>query len=227
MSIYEYVLPSPEDIRGARSYLGWGQETLAEKCNINTKTLSNIENKKSAPTTEVLEKIHKVFFKVGVLFNPDGGFYFDNKPVKVLEGDDGVREFFADVLRTAEIQGGELLLIGMGEESFRKAQIKAGINRDYRVKLDNMKGISYKVLTSKSELKKLLPPFRVPYGEYRGISEDIFSEKISTYIYGDKVGTVFWLKETRIIVVKDKDLSDMERKQYDLLWKNAEPAENL
>jgi transcriptional regulator with XRE-family HTH domain len=61
-----------EEIRAARTLLGWTKTDLAERARINRRTVANIEAGKHAPSQSVLLSIQRAFAAAGIEF-VDGG----------------------------------------------------------------------------------------------------------------------------------------------------------
>lgn len=59
---------SPEQSRAARGWLGWSQQTLAERANISVSTIKDFENGSRTPIANNLGAIQKAFEGVGVTF---------------------------------------------------------------------------------------------------------------------------------------------------------------
>jgi transcriptional regulator with XRE-family HTH domain len=59
---------SPEQVRAARSWLGWTQAELAEAANVGLSTVKDYESAKRTPIANNLEAIKRVLEKAGIKF---------------------------------------------------------------------------------------------------------------------------------------------------------------
>ena len=57
-----------EEIRAARTLLGWSKTDLAEHARINRRTVANIETGKHAPSPSILLSIQRAFAAAGIEF---------------------------------------------------------------------------------------------------------------------------------------------------------------
>lgn len=55
---------------------------------------------------------------------------------------------------------------------------------------------------------------------YRKIPKKYFNPN-PVQIYGDNVQTIVWGNPDYLIIIRNKEVSDSYRKQFDLLWKTA------
>jgi len=62
---------SPEQVRAARGWLGWSQQTLAERAHIGLSTLKDFENGNRTPIANNLAAIQQALEAVGVEFIAD------------------------------------------------------------------------------------------------------------------------------------------------------------
>ncbi|MCP4395176.1 MAG: helix-turn-helix transcriptional regulator [Alphaproteobacteria bacterium] len=221
MHSYNHVLPTPEDVSAARSYLKWSQEELAKRASLGKKTLTYLENRKTKPTKEVLEKIQQVFLNEGIIFQPAGGFLANQKIIRVYDGHEGVRAFFDDVYNTMKDCGEVICVSGVDEEDFVNARNNAGIDTDeYRKKMRSLKGVSYKEIISPNADKR----FFASRIEYRAMQEEDFVSNVPFYIYGNKVALILWDAGPQIIVHQNDALVEAFRTQFRFIWQKAIPV---
>ena len=74
------MIPSPAQIRAARSLLGLSRAELADRADMNAKTLQRLEDGQVSPRASTLEALGRVLVAEGVLFLAPGA-----------EGGEGVR----------------------------------------------------------------------------------------------------------------------------------------
>jgi len=210
--MYNYlVLPTADDIRGARAFLNWKQISLAHKCDVNPSTLTAIENEKSKPTKELLEIIAKVFLEAGIKFNTDGGFSINKNVATIYEGNDCFLKVQEDILNTCSINEEEVLMIGNDD---RKCDERI-IGKDKEL---FKAGIYFKSLVEKGN-NYLIGPIE----DYRSIDACFFVPASFTIIYGNKVAFDLWeekkdKKIQKIIVLQENIINQNMRKYFNYLW---------
>jgi DNA-binding XRE family transcriptional regulator len=224
--MYKYILPTPEDIIGARAYLKLSQGEFAKKAGIVKKTLFNIENRKYDPSHEMLEKVQKAFLSEGIVFQQSGGFLANQSLIRVLDDDDGIREFFFDVLQTAKDIGGEFLVYGMDEVEFYNIHQRLNVQEEYDAQMGCMNNVKYRVITTDRIKGQLIPPYAVSYATYKVMPDDQISSTVPFYIYSDKLA-VFLKSMTKIVIIKDSELVEAYSRMFDTLWNSryAKPVD--
>jgi transcriptional regulator with XRE-family HTH domain len=65
---------SPEQVRAARGWLGWSQQTLAERAHVGLSTIKDFENGSRKPIANNLAAIQQALEAAGVelVFDPKG-----------------------------------------------------------------------------------------------------------------------------------------------------------
>jgi DNA-binding XRE family transcriptional regulator len=218
MEINRRILPTPDMVRAARGYLNWSQHELGQRCNLSKVSLVGIESGKQKPNHETLKRIANVFWNEGLVFLEDGGFRVDNSLFKILEGNDGVREFFTDVYETIKKEGGAYFIFGR-DQKFREAREKAGVTW-YRNKMASIEGLKCKALIGETDINE--EPTKGT--EVRSLPPEVFSSSTPFFIYGNKLAIIFWGDEghpVKIMVHTNEELVDSYRKQFEFIWKNA------
>lgn len=208
------ALPTPEDIRAARAWLGWTQATLGEHVGLSSIAIANIEKRKFNATAANLEKIQSAFFDSDIEFIPGGGFKKRSDLVRVYDTRAGHIAFFDDVYHTAKTVGGEILVSGVDETKFDDL---LSDNIDMHVsRMNKLKNISFKVLINEDDDNEAAED----YIEYRAVPNDYFAS-VPFYTYGSKVAIILWAVVPKIIVLNDVELQDAYRKQFYHLWESA------
>lgn len=211
----EYIiLPTPNGIRAARAFLSWKQLNLAHKCDVNVRTIFSIENGKSKPTKELLEKITRVFLEEGIKFKSNGGFDVDKDIVTVYEGEDSFLKIQKDILRICNDKD-EVLIIGNDDSKCTKAII------------ENDKKLYEADIYPKSLIAKGNDYIIGPIEDYRAVSKSSFVPADFSIIYKDKVA--FDLQEKKgkkiiekILVLKEETINTKMRNYFWNLWENGE-----
>jgi transcriptional regulator with XRE-family HTH domain len=98
----------PEQIRAARSYLGWTQKQLEEVSGVCLTAIRDFEDG-SSPRRDTIAKLCSTFEKHGVLLTADGGLKPRRSNFDIFDGTDSCEKLFNDILQTIKVQGGEVL----------------------------------------------------------------------------------------------------------------------
>ncbi|MCP4394945.1 MAG: helix-turn-helix transcriptional regulator [Alphaproteobacteria bacterium] len=210
---------TPETIKAARAYLGISQGELAENCNISRTAIASIENKVFHAKPDTLNAINSYFWGKGIEFLPEGGFRPHDDLVTILEGDEGIRKFFFDVMKSAELFGGEFLVNGMDEVEFYELHQRLNIQEEYDNQMGDMDNVTYRVITTDRIKDKLIPPYAVPYATYKVMPDDQISSTVPFYIYGDKLA-IFLKGMTKVVIIKDGELVEAYRQIFNALWES-------
>lgn len=202
------VLPKPEDIRAARSYLGWSQKRLGEKLGVTPQAIVNIENRKHRTSLERLETLRDIFWEADIEFLPQGGFQLRADVVTLLEGDDCYLSLLDDVYHTLKPSKGEVLYIGADERKSgpdviesKKRLSNAGISSRYLIEEGN-----FYIL---GDLKN-----------YRWLKKEVFTVNDVTVIYSNKVAFVTISDEIkRIVILRDKHVAQNQKNMFEYFWR--------
>ncbi|MCP4394844.1 MAG: helix-turn-helix transcriptional regulator [Alphaproteobacteria bacterium] len=214
--MYKYILPTPEDIVGARSYLRLSQGEFAKKAGIAKKTLFNIENRKYEPSREMLEKVQKTFLSEGIVFLHEGGFKANQSLFRVLEGESGVEEFFDDLVATAHKDDcHEIISCGVDEDEFESKLDEMGILDKYVQGLRDANNFTMRTIISKDYIDQ---PFEEGYLKAKLIPPELFMT-FPIYVYENKLA-ILMLHSDKVFIISDPVLADSYRKQFHRLWEN-------
>ncbi|MBN1783477.1 MAG: helix-turn-helix transcriptional regulator, partial [Alphaproteobacteria bacterium] len=214
---------TPDMIRAARGYLNWSQHELGQRCNLSKVSLVGIESGRQHPNHETLKRIASVFWNEGLIFLPEGGFRVENSLIQVLEGSEGVKSFFNDVLSVAENKGGEFLISGVRDSDFARIVEEVGIRESYVKKMNELfekKKVIHKNLAEKGSVERPLQA----YSEYRIVPDGQF-ENVPFYLYGNKLAIILWGENIKIICMENSELATAYKKIFDLAWKQSTPLE--
>lgn len=65
---------TPRQVRAARAFLGWSQQTLADKAGVSLKAVQRFERGEVDPRDQTLERLAAALFKAGIdLLPAEGG----------------------------------------------------------------------------------------------------------------------------------------------------------
>lgn len=211
---------TPAQLRAARAYLNWSQADLANRAGVTELTISNVEGAKTEASTKTLKALERVLGE-RLRFLPNGGFEPKQETIKVYRGQPGFQEFMTDVYETCRDVGGNVYVNNSDELLFDR-----WMGEDFeKIYAKNMRAIPqghfwFHVIAP--EDSKYLP---IPHGEYRWIPKEFYSPA-PTYIYGNKIASILFLKDDVIVRVYDqKDFVESQIKQFLFIWSHANAFE--
>ncbi len=205
------MLITPDQIRAARALKNWSQSELAERVEMATPSIGNIESGKHTASPKTQNAIIEVFEEAGVEFI-DGGVRNRNDLLRTLEGRDNENVFLYlldDIYYTIRQKKGEVLWSFVDDNlSSPEAIAKENILREGNTVHRNL--IRYGDRN-----------FAHPTDEYRWLPEGYFLNNL-TVIYGDKFAIIVNKPGThdveKILVVHDKSVAEMKRKEFEIIW---------
>ena len=136
--------------------------------------------------------------------------------VEVYKGKNVLRFVYRDIQKTLREGNWELLITGVEESKFLEYD-KPGIERH----INNMKKFGFKEKLLAVEGTKIFFPGE--QSEYRLLPKKYFNPN-PTHIYGNKIVSIIWGEPVYAIAIKNKEIADANRKQFQMLWKIAKPA---
>lgn len=215
--MFHLVLPTADDIRGARAYLKWGQLDLAAKSKANIATITALERKKTQPSMALLERIATAFMEEGVRFLPDGGFRVDRNIVMIYENRDCFVQIQKDILRTLKGKAdGEVLLLGTSDGK-ANSEIMEKSMEIYDA------GITCKSLIADGD-DYILGPLE----DYRQTNPDNFLSDDVMAVYDHKIAIPVSAEAGRVskfIVIRHEKMAEQFRKYFYKLWDNGKRPE--
>ncbi len=200
-------------IRAARGLLGWGQKDLAERSGLSSTAIASLEQGKTEPHIETLEKIQTAFDLAGVVFTQNG-VELKGQTVTTMDGDGWYLRLLDDVYYTLLDKPDAEYLTMCADDKVSSPEV------NNRLKKIRNAGIRMRQLVQEGNTY-LMGALK----EYRYIPKGQFRNNVSL-IYGDKVA-VITEHGTKAIVFKDADLAATWSNIFDVLWnKLEEPKES-
>ncbi len=208
----------PRQIRAARALLNWSQSDLASASGVAVSSIKNIENSLTVARKDTIQDIRGALEKSGVEFIPGSGVRTRTEAITVLKGADSLQIFFDDIYHSMQTHnGGEIMIYGVEEKSY-DAVDKRMVD-DHLARMQKLGNVTQKVICRKGDSY-----FTVPYAEYRWADASLFTGT-PFYVYQDKLAMILWEPELQVIVLQYPQLVDAYKKQFMVLWKNAELPE--
>ncbi|MFC1659327.1 helix-turn-helix domain-containing protein [Pseudomonadota bacterium] len=211
------VLPTGKDIKAARNYLDWSQMELAFRVGVNAVTINTIENNKSKPSKELLERFTKLFMENSIKFMPNGGFNVEKEIATVYNGRKGFLRVVKDMLEVCGPKD-EILLLG-GDDR------KAGKEVNDLVKKIYAEGVKVKHLIAKDNNYTL-----GPLEDYRQIDKAYFLSKDVVFIYKNKVmissecefkDGKYDEENQKLLLISDSGIYEQFKAYFYRLWKKG------
>jgi sugar-specific transcriptional regulator TrmB len=131
--------------------------------------------------------------------------------VEVYKGKSIVRTVYIDIIKEFQKNGGEVLISGVEERKFieeDKIALEQHLKRLRKLKCKE------RILIKAGDTSFV----EGPQTEYRWIPKESFNPT-PIYVYSDKLTVVIWGNPNYAIIIKNKNLADSYRKQFNLLWK--------
>jgi len=194
-------------IRAARALLNWGQKDLAARSDVSHMAITNLEQGKTEPQTETIEKICNAFELSGVAIT-EKGVEFREQTVATIEGDGWYLRLLDDVYHTLMDKPGAEYLTMCADDKASPAEV------NNRLRKIRNAGIRMRQLVQEDNTHLM-----GPVAEYRYIPKKQFKNNVSL-IYGDKVAIC--IGGAKAVVFKDADLAATWRNIFDVMWNNLE-----
>ncbi|MBI5389900.1 hypothetical protein HZB02_00240 [Candidatus Woesearchaeota archaeon] len=135
--------------------------------------------------------------------------------VETYKGRNAVRIALRDIINALRERGGEVLCTAI-DEFIPFTQYKT-ICDQYERDMLNYK-IKERVIIKKGSKGM----FQKGTSKYKRIPEKFFNQN-PVQIYGDNVQIIVWGNPDYLIIIRNREVADSYRKQFELLWKTATP----
>lgn len=183
-------------IPAARTLLDWSQADLADKAGVSRVTINNVERGEGA-TSDTLNAIETTLHRHGVVIEHDGVREVDLL-TETLEGEIRYFRLFDDIFHS----GDECLINGADESKTPPALVK-------KVQDLRTKGLKMRHLVCAGDTH-----LRGPLTEYRYVPQENFTNQVR-FVYA---GTLAIFTKDKILLIRNADIAEAERRQFNLLW---------
>ena len=207
---------SIRQIDAALGLLGLSRSDFAAEIGLNKSTFNSYFTGKSSIPSGRLGAIQKWFEGAGIVFTEQGGVNPNTADILTYEGKQGFQAFMDDVYETAKSEGGDIYLFNsrprlwhewLGEEWYdmHSKRMKA-LGDKLNVKITVEEGDDVLILKS---------------AQHKWFPKGLYKNKIF-YAYGNSLAFLDFKEDSlKIIVIKQKEFTDIFRVLYDVAWKNV------
>jgi transcriptional regulator with XRE-family HTH domain len=191
-------------IRAARALINWSLKDLEDACGLTSQSISNFEVGRSNLTAANLDKVVTAFERGGVEFTSTG-VQLSSTPIYYHEGEDWYLSLLEDAYNTVLDSENPSILIENVDDQRSPSHIVQ------KLKKIRNSGIELKMTTKEGSTYLLAPS-----SCYRFIPEKFFKNWV-VMLFGDKAAFSIE-KESRCVVVQDKDMVTSLINRFNLLW---------
>ena len=203
---------SVDQIKAARSLLGWSQADLAKKSGYSLPAINNIERGLYEARSATMDDLIQTFEENGIEFIDGPGVRIETSAfhIKAYEGEDALTILLNKMGLAFEKKEGELLLSGL-DENFLQQNNADDIKR-LQMRLKNNPNVKVRILCYRkqsagltfSNFEKKIVPDTVPL--------------ISCAIYQDRVATVVMKNPIHVAIMYNEILANEYTKYFNYIW---------
>jgi transcriptional regulator with XRE-family HTH domain len=209
-------------IRAARGLLNLSQKELADRAGISLNLLNNIERGVANPKPASVKAIRKALEHEGIEFLEENGVRERGEKFefRTIEGQEILRKYYKDLLRTFATKQGEILYMGIdNDRMFHADPLKLAAYKTFEQEIHKM-GVTERLLFKEGDTN-----FMSDVNVYRWVPKDLFTE-IPVTIYGENVAIILWGPPSRMLIIRNKAIADTFRRQFEAMWALAKAVPN-
>lgn len=165
---------------------------------------------------EEVEQQKQEFMKVLPELSKRKAESLEKQEATVYNGNKGIKSLLDDMLNQKQ----EILTIGASETRAEAFQYHLEFNLPKFHKFREKMKIPYKILFSEEMKERARELNKLKYTEARILPKE-FTSNSSTNIYGNNVSIIMWGSQPFGILIKSKEITEAQRKHFNLLWKLA------
>jgi transcriptional regulator with XRE-family HTH domain len=202
-----------KQIKAARGLLDWTQDDLAKKSGIALTTINNLERYVGAPRKFTLDTLRMTFEREGVEFTEGPGVRLSENiiNIEVFDGHEAPIRLLNDRLETLMAQGEKEFLAHLGHHwDGYQDEIQ------HHAKILKQNKISWRALIRQGDTNFVKEDLHC----YRWIPRALFAQ-MPYYIYGDKYAMVLWGDITRVIIIRNKIVTEAMKRQFEVNWESG------
>ena len=207
-----------EQLKAARSLLGWTQKQLADGSGLSLASVANFEQGKGKARGKTHAAIQEALEQAGIEFTPEPGVRLRREKFefRILEGHESVFEMWNDVIATLGVTGGEVLISGVKERFWLeryKPELSEWLRQIFRL------GIQTRLLIAEGDNEVL-----IGHETYRSVPAYLF-QQTPYFVYGDRFALINWGPPQRIMLVRNAAIADTFRRQFDFNYQIGRPLD--
>ena len=138
--------------------------------------------------------------------------------VEFFKGKAIVRTVYRDIIKEFQKNSGTVMISGVDERKFMEED-KIAL-KQHLLKLRKLKS-KEKILVKEGDKYFV----EGPQTKYKWISEESFNPT-PIYVYNNKLTVIIWGNPNYAIIIKNRNLADAYRKQFNMLWKISKQIKN-
>jgi len=142
----------------------------------------------------------------------------EKQEATIFQGNKGIKSLLDDMIK----EGKEILTIGASDIKAKAFKYHLQFNLPLFHKIREKKRISYRILLSEDMKQRVKELNKLKHTKAKVLPKE-FTSNSSTNIYRDKVSTIMWGEEPFGFLIKSKNITNAQRKHFELLWKTAKP----
>jgi transcriptional regulator with XRE-family HTH domain len=201
-------------IRAARGLLNLSQKELADRAGISLNLLNNIERGVANPKPASIKAIRRALENDGIEFLEENGVRERGEKFefRTIEGQEILRKYYKDLLRTFATKTGEILYMGIdNRRMFQNDPLKLAAYKTFEQEIKKL-GVTERLLFLEGDTN-----FMSDINCYRWIPKELFTE-IPVTIYGENVAIILWGPPSRMLIIRNKAIADTFRRQFEAIW---------
>ena len=202
------VMITIEQLKAARSLLGWTQRELAAKSGVALASVANLEQGKGKARGKTYQAVQHALEQEGIEFTPEPGVRLRREKFqfRLLEGHESVFELWNDIFAALSPAGGEVLISGVDERIWLekyKAELPSFLKRQVAL------NIHPRLLVAEGDHLVLGGP-----DVYRAVPRTLF-QQVPHYVYADRFAIINWGPPQRILLVQNALIAETFRRQFE------------
>lgn len=203
---------SIEQIKAARSLLGWGQTNLAHAAGISLPALSNFERKAVTPRLRTIEAIQKALEKAGIEFIESAGVVLRREifRTRIFEGPDAIFRVWDDIIETLRNSERKELLLSGADDALWMQKYEERLFKV--IKERQALDIRMRLLTRHGDRNVIGSP-----DDFRWVPEVVWGQT-PYYVYADKFAVINLEPPAKIVLIENPGIAATFRQQFEFNW---------
>lgn len=205
-----------QQIKAARSLMGWTQRDLAKQADVSLASVANLEQGVGKTGGKVFDSVCSVLQQAGIEFTPEPGVRLrrEKYQFRILEGERAVLDLWDDIIVALGKTGGEVLISGVSGKLWLtryKEEVTAALIERRKLGIRNRHIIPQgdTLILSDTETYRVAPPHLFQHVPY--------------YVYADRFAMISWGPPLRILLVQNSLIAETFRNQFEFNFEHSKP----